>query len=104
MTDDIIITVSNFCGKSIIKSLIISLYAVIHKLSTTTEASNTSFIIIVVRKAHLISALCIHIVLLYVFYIKQLFTNMFLFHFQTNDNDMHAYEDSWHSEESDRKQ
>ena len=43
-------------------------------------ADNTS--IIIVRKTHLTVALCIYIVVLYIFYMKQLFTNVFCFTFK----------------------
>ena len=36
--------------------------------------------------------------------IKVMFTDMFLFQFQTKDSDMHAYVDSWHPHDGDRNQ
>ena len=81
--------------------IIVSPYAIINKLSTTT-ASNTS--IIAARRTHLTVAPCIYTGVLYLIYIKWLFAKMFLFYFQTKDNNMYAYVDLWHSEDSDRNQ
>ena len=55
-------------------SIIKSLYAIIHQLSTNAAISAST---IIVRKTHLTADLCIYKVVLYLFYIKQLFTNTF---------------------------
>ena len=56
--------------------------------------SNTSFSIVIITYFTFI--LCVYIIALYLFYIKRwLFTNLFSFHFQAKDNDIHAYAYSW---------
>ena len=46
---------------------------------------------VIMRKIYFTIILCIYIIVLYFYCTKWLFTNLFLFHFQTKDCDMHAY-------------
>ena len=46
---------------------------------------------VIIRKIYFTVILCIYIIVIYFYCTKWLFTNLFLFHFQTKDCDMHAY-------------
>ena len=63
-----------------------------------TTASNTS--IIVERKTSYCSSLYLYSGSIY----KAIVHKHVLFHFQTKDNDMHVYADSWHSEDDAKQQ
>ena len=63
-----------------------------------------SMLIIILRIIYFTVVLCVHVTVLYLFYIKQWFTNLFLFHFQTKDSDTHAYAHSWSPNDGDRNQ
>ena len=65
-------------------------------------ASSTS--IIIVRIVYFTIAVCVYIMVLYLFYIKWLFTNLFSFHFQTKDRDTHVYAPSWLPNDGNRNQ
>ena len=58
-------------------------------------ASNTSIIVSV--QINFTASKSTQTVVLNLFYIERLFTNLFLIHFQTKDSDMHAYAHSWSS-------
>ena len=58
--------------------------------------------IIVLTIIYLTVVLCVHVTVLYLFYIKQWFTNLFSFHFQTKDSDTHAYVHSWSPNDGDK--
>ena len=58
----------------------------------------------VVRIIYFTIVLCVYVLVLYLFYIKQLFTNLSSFHFQTKDSDMHAYAHSWSPNDGDKIQ
>ena len=47
--------------------------------------------IIVVRKIYFTVVVCVYLIVLYLFCIKQLFSNLSSFHFQAKDSHMHAY-------------
>ena len=59
---------------NLLSNHLLFLSAITHQLLTAI-ASNTS--IIFARKTHITAALCVYIVILYLFYIKWLFTNTF---------------------------
>ena len=49
-------------------------------------------------------SLCFYVIVLYLFYIKWFFINLFSFHIQTKDSDMHVYVHSWLLNDCDRNQ
>ena len=70
-----------------------------YQLSTDITSSIS---IIVVRKTKLTIILCIYILALCLTCIKQLFTDLFLYHFRTTDSDAHTH--LWSLHNSDRNQ
>ena len=79
-------------------SIIVSPQAIIHQLSADS-ASSTSIIVSVQ-----IASKSTQTVVLNLFYIERLFTDLFLIHFQTKDSDTHAYAHSWSSHDGARNQ
>ena len=66
--------------------------------------AKVSSTLIVVRITYFTVVVYVYVIVLYLFYIKQLFTNLFLLHFQIKDGDMHAYVQSWWPHDGDRNQ
>ena len=100
--DGVIITISNILREinyriSIQLSFPYMLQYIIYQIPQPVIRTS----LIVLRKIHFTVAFCIYIVVLY---IKQLLTNMFLFHFQIKDTDVHVYAGSWNFENGDRNQ
>ena len=90
--DDVIITITNILWEINYQNprhLAIGFSQVI----TYQLTSSTS--ITVVRIFYFTVVLCAYVIMLYLFYIKQLFTNLFSFHFQTKDSDTYMYVHRW---------
>ena len=75
--------------------------AIIYQLS---NGPSQQYINCVVRIMYFTVVIYVYLIVLYLFYIKQLFTNLFSLHFQTKDGDMHAYVHSWLPHDGDRNQ
>ena len=75
--------------------------AIIYQLS---NRHSTQYINYRCKKIYFTVVICIYLIVLYLFCIKRSFSNLSLFHFQTNDSDMHAYVHSWSSNNGDRNQ
>ena len=65
---------------------------IIYQLS---NRHSQQFINYAVRIIYFAVVLYVFVVLLYLIYLKQLFTNLFSFHLQTKDSDLHVYAHSW---------
>ena len=57
-----------------------------------------------VRKIYFTVVLSVYIIVLYHFYMKQLFTNRLSFHFKTKDSNVCVYVHSWSPNDGDRNQ
>ena len=70
-----------------------------HRLSYTNyqTAIALSTSIIIVRKIYFNAVICVYLVVLYLFCIKQSLSNLFSFHFQTKHSNTHAPTHSWSS-------
>ena len=89
------------CGKSIIKNSTIN--QIPHRLYCRynipiIKCHSQQYIITLIRTIYFIVVLCVYVTVLYLFYIKRLFKNVFSFHFQTKD----AYVYSWSPNDGNR--
>ena len=66
------------------------------------KCHSQQYIITLIRIIYFIVVLCVYVTVLYLFYIKRLFKNVFSFHFQTKDSDMHTYVYSWSPNDGNR--
>ena len=75
--------------------------AIIYQLPNhhSTQYTNYRF-----KKIYLTIVICVYLIILYLFCIKQSFSNLSSFHFQTKDSDAYAYVHLWSSNNGHRNQ